>query len=215
MIALPANVPPRTRGARRQYGNRAQRGVGRAARSGRSYCRGRRGRGRLSCCLAVRPHPRRAGDALRYRSLARRRSPRRSASASPRPTRRTRDCDLVVHASGTPQGLSAAIGLAGNEASILELSWYGAGETPVSLGGCFHSRRLKLISSQVGQVAPSHRPRWTHRRRLEAAISLLSDPALDVLIAPAIALRGFAETLAGCAQGRKRDIVPACRLPVR
>jgi len=96
------------------------------------------------------------------------------------------DCDLVFHASGTPQGLSAAIALAGNEASILELSWYGAGDVPVSLGGAFHSRRLKLISSQVGQVAPSHRPRWTHRRRLEAAISLLSDPALDVLIAPAI-----------------------------
>lgn len=97
-----------------------------------------------------------------------------------------RDCDLVFHASGTPQGLSAAIALAGNEATIAELSWYGAGEMPVSLGGAFHSRRLKLISSQVGQVAPSHRARWTHRRRLEAAISLLSDPALDVLIAPAI-----------------------------
>ena len=96
------------------------------------------------------------------------------------------DCDLVFHASGTPQGLSAAIALAGNEASIVELSWYGEGEVPVSLGGAFHSRRLKLISSQVGQVASSHRPRWTHRRRLEAAISLLSDPALDVLIAPAI-----------------------------
>jgi 2-desacetyl-2-hydroxyethyl bacteriochlorophyllide A dehydrogenase len=97
-----------------------------------------------------------------------------------------RDCDVVFHASGTPQGLSAAIALAGNEASIVELSWYGAGDVPVSLGGAFHSRRLKLISSQVGQVASSHRPRWTHRRRLDSAISLLSDPALDVLIASAI-----------------------------
>ncbi|HKY88046.1 MAG TPA: zinc-binding alcohol dehydrogenase [Pseudorhodoplanes sp.] len=105
------------------------------------------------------------------------------------------DCDLVVHASGTPQGLSAAMALAGNEASILELSWYGAGETPVSLGGSFHSRRLKLISSQVGQVAPSHRPRWTHRRRLEAAISLLSDPALDSLIAPAIRFEDLPQRL--------------------
>jgi NADPH:quinone reductase-like Zn-dependent oxidoreductase len=111
------------------------------------------------------------------------------------PDKAPADCDLVVHASGTPQGLSAAIALAGNEASILELSWYGAGETPVSLGGCFHSRRLKLISSQVGQVAPSHRPRWTHRRRLEAAISLLSDPALDALIAPAIAFEDLPKRL--------------------
>jgi threonine dehydrogenase-like Zn-dependent dehydrogenase len=111
------------------------------------------------------------------------------------PAEAPHDCDLVFHASGTPQGLSAAISLAGNEASVIELSWYGAGDVPVSLGGAFHSRRLKLISSQVGQVASSHRPRWTHRRRLEAAISLLSDPALDVLIAPAIHFEDLPERL--------------------
>lgn len=111
------------------------------------------------------------------------------------PAETQRECDLVVHASGTPQGLSAALALAGNEATILELSWYGSGEVPVSLCGPFHSQRLKLISSQVGQVAPSHRPRWTHRRRLEAAISLLSDPALDVLIAPAIRFEDLPQRL--------------------
>ena len=36
------------------------------------------------------------------------------------PAQADADCDLVFHASGTPQGLSAAIGLAGNEASIVE-----------------------------------------------------------------------------------------------
>lgn len=97
------------------------------------------------------------------------------------------ECDLVVHASGNPQGLASAIALAGNEATILELSWYGEGDVAAPLGGAFHSRRLRLVSSQVGQVAPSHRARWTHRSRLEAAISLLSDPAPDCLIAPAIA----------------------------
>ena len=40
------------------------------------------------------------------------------------------------------------------------------------LGGAFHSRRLKLISSQVGKVAPSHRAALTHRQRLEAALKL-------------------------------------------
>lgn len=111
------------------------------------------------------------------------------------PDKAAGDCDLVFHASGTPQGLSAAIALAGNEASIVELSWYGAGEVPVSLGGAFHSRRLKLISSQVGQVATSHRARWTHRRRLEAATSLLSDDALDILIAPAIRFEDLPDRL--------------------
>ena len=96
------------------------------------------------------------------------------------------DCDLVVHASGTAAGLRTALALAGEEATVLELSWYG--DTPVTapLGGAFHSRRLRLISSQVGQVASSHRPRWTHSRRLAAAVALLADSRLDALFAPAV-----------------------------
>jgi hypothetical protein len=56
------------------------------------------------------------------------------------------------------------------------------GQTPVALGGAFHSRRLKLVSSQVGAVPPARAPRWTYRRRLEKALSLLADPALEALI---------------------------------
>jgi len=97
-----------------------------------------------------------------------------------------RDCDLVVHASGSAAGLTTALGLAGDEATVLEMSWYGAGDVPAPLGGAFHSRRLKLISSQVGQIAPSHRPRWTHRRRIAAALDLLADARLDALLAPAV-----------------------------
>ena len=96
------------------------------------------------------------------------------------------DCDLVVHASGTAAGLRTALALAGEEATVVELSWYG--DTPVTapLGGAFHSRRLRLISSQVGQVASSHRPRWTHSRRLAAAVALLADSRLDALLAPMV-----------------------------
>jgi hypothetical protein len=97
-----------------------------------------------------------------------------------------RDCDLVVHASSSAAGLATALELAGDEATVLEMSWYGAGDVAAPLGGAFHSRRLKLISSQVGQVAPSHRPRWTYRRRLAAALDLLADPRLDALLAPAV-----------------------------
>jgi hypothetical protein len=100
------------------------------------------------------------------------------------------DCDLVFHTSASAAGLTTALRLAGNEATIVELSWYGSGEIAAPLGEAFHSRRLRLVSSQVGQVAPSHRPRWSHGRRLAAALNLLADPALDVLLAPAVA---FAE----------------------
>jgi threonine dehydrogenase-like Zn-dependent dehydrogenase len=97
------------------------------------------------------------------------------------------ECDLVFHASASSAGLATALDLVRDEATIIELSWYG--DTPVSvpLGGAFHSRRLKLVASQVGTVAPSHRREWTHRRRLEHAIGLLADDRLDVLLEPAIA----------------------------
>jgi hypothetical protein len=99
-----------------------------------------------------------------------------------------RDCDLVVHTSASEAGLRTALDLAGNEATVLELSWYGANDVRVPLGGAFHSRRLKLVSSQVGQVAPSRRAQVTHRDRLKSALDLLAaDPALDALLAPPVA----------------------------
>lgn len=92
------------------------------------------------------------------------------------------DADLVIHASGTPEGLATALALAGFEATVLEMSWYGIRIVPLALGGAFHSRRLTLRSSQVGAV-PAHRlQRWSHRRRLSVALSLLSDPVFEVLL---------------------------------
>lgn len=95
------------------------------------------------------------------------------------------DCDLVFHASGSAAGLDTALAAAGDEATVVEMSWYGDAEVPVALGAAFHSRRLRLISSQVGKVANSQRSRWSNARRLSAALALLCDPRLDVLLEPA------------------------------
>ena len=92
------------------------------------------------------------------------------------------DCDLVIHASATGEGLATALGAAGLEATVVEASWYGDRPPTVGLGGAFHSRRLKLVSSQVSLVPTGRRARWSNRRRLEAALGLLADPTLDVLI---------------------------------
>jgi threonine dehydrogenase-like Zn-dependent dehydrogenase len=108
-----------------------------------------------------------------------------------------KDCDLVVHSSASAGGLATALRLAGDEATVLELSWYGSDDVKVPLGDAFHSRRLRLISSQVGKVAPSHRPRWDYRRRLSAALGLLKDPAFDALIAPPIAFSDLPARLPG------------------
>ena len=97
------------------------------------------------------------------------------------------NCDFVFHCSASAEGLTTALNIAADEATIVELSWYGVGTVAVPLGGAFHSRRLKIISSQVGKVAPSRRAAFTHRQRLEAAIKLCAHPELDALLAPAIA----------------------------
>jgi threonine dehydrogenase-like Zn-dependent dehydrogenase len=97
------------------------------------------------------------------------------------------DADVAFHTSATGAGLDTAIGCAGFEAAIVEMSWYGDRAVSVDLGGAFHSRRLRLVSSQVGAVAPSRRPRWDHRRRAELALRLLAPPALDSLVAEEIA----------------------------
>lgn len=92
------------------------------------------------------------------------------------------DFDVVVHASGNPAGLQTALRVAGDEATIVELSWFGNRQVELALGEAFHSRRLTIRSSQVGRIPPRRRPRWTHRRRLETALALLADDGLDCLI---------------------------------
>lgn len=92
------------------------------------------------------------------------------------------ECDLVFHASGEPAGLATALALAGFEATVAELSWYGDRAVTLPLGEAFHSRRLTLFSSQVGQVAAPRRARRSHRDRLALALSLLADPVFDRLL---------------------------------
>jgi 2-desacetyl-2-hydroxyethyl bacteriochlorophyllide A dehydrogenase len=92
------------------------------------------------------------------------------------------DADVVVHSSGTTEGLQLALKIAGPEATVVDMSWYGDREVTLPLGEAFHSRRLTIKSSQVGSVPESQRSRWTMRRRMELALRLLADPCLDVLI---------------------------------
>jgi len=92
------------------------------------------------------------------------------------------DADFVFHASGSPQGLETALSVAGVEATVVELSWYGTRSVPLPLGEAFHSRRLTLRSSQVGRIPVDRAPRWDHARRLSVALDLLRDERLDLLI---------------------------------
>jgi len=92
------------------------------------------------------------------------------------------EADLVVHASGTPEGLRFALAHAAVEARIVEASWFGDREVALPLGEAFHSRRLRLVSSQVGEVGGAMRGRRSRAERLALALSLLDDPRLDCLL---------------------------------
>jgi threonine dehydrogenase-like Zn-dependent dehydrogenase len=92
------------------------------------------------------------------------------------------DADVVVHASGNPSGLELALRLAGLEAAVVEMSWFGDRAATLELGGAFHARRLTILSSQVGRVAPAQRARWDSGRRMQLALALLRYPSLDALI---------------------------------
>jgi 2-desacetyl-2-hydroxyethyl bacteriochlorophyllide A dehydrogenase len=129
------------------------------------------------------------------------------------PAAAPQDCDLVFHASGTGAGLGTALRIAGEEATIVELSWYGAADVAAPLGEAFHSRRLRLVSSQVGQVAPSHRARWTRSRRLAAALALLADPVLDGLLAPAVHFEDLPDRLAEILGSQTDARCPLIRYP--
>jgi threonine dehydrogenase-like Zn-dependent dehydrogenase len=107
--------------------------------------------------------------------------------------------DLVIHASATAEGLATALDLAGFEATVTELSWYGDREVAAPLGEAFHSRRLRLASSQVGAVATAQRARWDRRRRLALALDLLADPRFDVLLEPPQPFARLPEVMAALA----------------
>ena len=100
---------------------------------------------------------------------------------------REMNADIVFHTSASSAGLATALACAGFEATLIEMSWYGARGVTAPLGEGFHSKRLKLLSSQVGHVAPARRPRWSQGRRLMKAVELLDDARLDALITDEVA----------------------------
>lgn len=92
--------------------------------------------------------------------------------------------ELIVHTSATEAGLRLALSCAAFEARIVDASWYGDAAPALPLGEAFHARRLRLVSTQVGAIAPAMRGRRSASERLALALELLTDPVFDVLLEP-------------------------------
>jgi len=121
--------------------------------------------------------------------------------------------DLVIHASGNPEGLAAALSAAGREARVVELSWYGDQRVSLPLGEAFHSRRLTIRSSQVGRIPPERSPRWDYARRKALALELLRDPALDAMITGESDFEALPEVMAALARDPGDTLCHRIRYP--
>lgn len=95
--------------------------------------------------------------------------------------------DAIFHTSGHPDGLADSLSIAAFEGRIVEMSWFGDRAVTLPLGGAFHARRLRIISSQVGHVARVRRAWITRAQRLALALEELVDPVFDRLLGPRIA----------------------------
>lgn len=122
-------------------------------------------------------------------------------------------CDLVFHTSATSAGLQTALGLLAAEGRVVELSWYGTEPVRLELGGGFHSRRLAVVSSQVGMVAPARRGRYTGADRLALALDLLRDAAFDELVTGESAFEELPEVMRHLADGSLPAVCHVIRYP--
>lgn len=83
------------------------------------------------------------------------------------------EADLTYELSGNPAALDQAIAVTGYDGRVVIGSWYGNKQAALDLGGAFHRRHMRLISSQVSHLHPRWRGRWTKSRRLHTAWQML------------------------------------------
>jgi NADPH:quinone reductase-like Zn-dependent oxidoreductase len=121
------------------------------------------------------------------------------------------DADIVLHTSGTAEGLDTALRLAGLEGTIVEVSWFGDTVVPLPLGEAFHARRLTLRSSQVGRIPPAQQPRWDTRRRMQLVLDLLRDDRLGVLLTGESRFDDLPTTMARLAAGSPETLCHVVR----
>lgn len=105
------------------------------------------------------------------------------------------EMEHIFNTSASQAGLQLAIESAAFEAKIIEMSWYGEKTVTLNLGGAFHSKRLQIISSQVGHVAPIKRQTHRYSDRMQEAMKLLCNQKLDALLEPEIMFEALPDHL--------------------
>jgi 2-desacetyl-2-hydroxyethyl bacteriochlorophyllide A dehydrogenase len=118
------------------------------------------------------------------------------AEASPEALRDLTDgsgVDVAIEVSGNGAALQLALDSLAFGGTAVVCSWYGTKPVSLALGGGFHRRRPRILSSQVSTIDSALQPRWTHQRRLNLARDLLPKLELDALISHRFPLQAAAD----------------------
>jgi 2-desacetyl-2-hydroxyethyl bacteriochlorophyllide A dehydrogenase len=93
-----------------------------------------------------------------------------------------RGADVAIEASGNPDALQACVDSAAFAGTVVAASWYGTRPVTLALGGSFHRKRLRILSSQVSTLDPIVSGRWDRARRTRLVTELLCELPLSELV---------------------------------
>ena len=95
---------------------------------------------------------------------------------------KVKNADVIINTTSNYDILKRSFKLLNLDGKFIEASWYGNKQTNISLGGYFHSKRLKIISSQVSNIPKLMKKSYDYKKRLKIAIRALSNNHLIKLI---------------------------------
>ena len=96
--------------------------------------------------------------------------------------RKIEKIDVAINTTANYKVLNSLMEKLSIEGKIVEASWYGKNKGEVALGGYFHSKRLKIISSQVSKIPKYMKNKYDFKGRLKLAIKSLKNSQLEKLI---------------------------------
>jgi threonine dehydrogenase-like Zn-dependent dehydrogenase len=92
-----------------------------------------------------------------------------------------RGVDVAFEASGAEPALQSAMRLAGDEATICVLAFYGSRPVELTLD-TFHFQRQRIVSSMARVVGSGLQPRWDRKRRFGVVFDILATAPIEQFI---------------------------------
>jgi len=96
--------------------------------------------------------------------------------------KKIKEADVIINTTSNYEVLNQSLDKLTLEGKFIEASWYGNKKGQIKLGGNFHSKRLKIIGSQVSNIPRYMSKRFNYKSRLNMAINALSNDKLLKLV---------------------------------